>query len=178
MLAPLLKQGGNKLIAIVGNTESFPAKQADLVLDTTVEREACPNNLAPTTSTTAQMVMGDALAVCLLDSREFTSQDFARFHPGGALGKRLYLKVGDIAATNEKPAVTPDATIQQVIIEITSKRMGATAVVNQGKLYGIITDGDIRRMLETQADPRSLRASDIMNPHPKPWIFTRWQQMR
>lgn len=166
VLVPLLKQAKNPLIAIVGNTESYLAKQADFILDTTVETEACPNNLAPTTSTTAQLAMGDALAVCLLETREFTSTDFAKYHPGGALGKKLYLKVGDISVNNEKPFVDKDASLNAVIIEISSKRLGATAVVDQGKILGVITDGDLRRMLE-KGNVQDLKATDIMSANPK-----------
>lgn len=168
VLVPLLKTGGNKLIALVGNIESYLAKQSDYILDTTVEKEACPNNLAPTTSTTAQLAMGDALAVCLLDYRGFSSKDFAKYHPGGALGKRLYLKVGDIAVQNQKPQVGPDDSIKSVIIEISSKRLGATAVIDEaGNLAGVITDGDLRRMLEKADSIADLKASDIMNKSPK-----------
>jgi arabinose-5-phosphate isomerase len=167
VLVPLLKHGGNKLIALVGNTGSFLAQQADYVLNTTVEKEACPNNLAPTSSTTAQLAMGDALAVCLLDYRGFSSKDFAKYHPGGALGKKLYLKVGDISTQNQKPSVKPDDEIKSVILEISSKRLGATAVVDNDVLEGVITDGDLRRMLEKTVDISSLKAKDIMNPSPK-----------
>ncbi len=167
VLVPLLKTGGNKLIALVGNMDSYLAKQSDYVLNSTVEKEACPNNLAPTSSTTAQLAMGDALAVCLLDCRDFTSSDFAKYHPGGALGKKLYLKVGDIASQNQKPVVKPDDSIKTVIMEISSKRLGATAVVDNGILVGVITDGDLRRMLEKTDAISSLKASDIMNKTPK-----------
>ncbi len=167
VLVPLLKQGGNKLIALVGNTDSFLAKQADFVLNTYVEKEACPNNLAPTSSTTAQLAMGDALAVCLLECRDFSSNDFAKFHPGGALGKKLYLKVEDISSQNAKPQVALDASIKSIILEISSKRLGATAVLNKGELVGVITDGDLRRMLEKTDSFTNLKASDIMNPNPK-----------
>jgi arabinose-5-phosphate isomerase len=167
VLVPLLKHGGNKLIALVGNTESYLALQADYVLNCSVEKEACPNNLAPTSSTTAQMAMGDALAVCLLDYRGFSSRDFAKYHPGGALGKKLYLKVGDISGANQKPAVKPGDSVKAVIIEISSKRLGATAVVADDELVGVITDGDIRRMLEKSDSIGSLKASDIMNKTPK-----------
>lgn len=166
ILIPLLKQAGNPLIAIVGNNDSYLAKQADCVLDTTVEQEACPNNLAPTTSTTAQIAMGDALAVCLLECREFTSKDFAKYHPGGALGKRLYLTVEDISLNNEKPMVHPDESIKNIILEISSKRLGTTAVVEKNELKGIITDGDLRRMMETQ-NFADLTARNIMNANPK-----------
>jgi arabinose-5-phosphate isomerase len=167
VLVPLLKHGGNKLIALVGNTDSYLAIQADHILNCSVEKEACPNNLAPTSSTTAQMAMGDALAVCLLDYKDFSSKDFAKYHPGGALGKKLYLKVGDISGQNQKPTVAPDAAIKSVILEISSKRLGATAVVENDKLVGVITDGDLRRMLEKSDSVGSLKASDIMNTTPK-----------
>ena len=167
VLIPLLKMAGNKLVAMVGDVESFLAKQADWILDTSVETEACPHNLAPTSSTTAQMAMGDALAVCLLECREFTSKDFAKYHPGGSLGKRLYLKVGDLSAQNEKPEVTSKASVKEVIIEITKNRLGAVAVVDNGQLAGIITDGDIRRMLEKNTTIAGLTAEDIMTRSPK-----------
>jgi arabinose-5-phosphate isomerase len=167
VLVPLLKNGGNKLIAIVGNVDSYLAQQADYILNSTVEKEACPNNLAPTSSTTAQLAMGDALAVCLLDVKEFTSADFAKYHPGGALGKKLYLKVGDISVQNQKPQVKLDDAIKTVIVEISSKRLGATAVVDGTKLVGVITDGDIRRMLEKNDSINAIKASDIMNTTPK-----------
>ena len=166
VLIPLLRQGKNKLVAIVGNTDSYLAKQADYVLNTTVEREACPNNLAPTTSTTAQLVMGDALAVCLLEMRSFSSEDFARYHPGGALGKRLYLKLADLCSQNEKPQVQPDSKLQEVILEMTRKRLGMTAVIKDGTLVGIITDGDIRRALEKKRPLDQLNAIDIMSSNP------------
>jgi len=167
VLVPLLKSSGNKLIALVCNTDSYLASQADYVLNVSVEKEACPNNLAPTSSTTAQMAMGDALAVCLLKCRDFSSRDFARFHPGGSLGKQLYMKVSDIYVNNEKPQVKPDDNIKKVIIEISSKRLGATAVTENGNLIGIITDGDLRRMMEKEQDISKLKASDIMNSNPK-----------
>lgn len=167
VLVPLLKSSGNKLIALVCNTDSYLASQADFVLNVSVEKEACPNNLAPTSSTTAQMAMGDALAVCLLKCRDFSSRDFARFHPGGSLGKQLYMKVSDIYVNNEKPQVKPDDNIKKVIIEISSKRLGATAVTENGNLIGIITDGDLRRMMEKEQDISKLKASDIMNSNPK-----------
>ena len=167
VIVPLLKQGGNKLIALVGNTDSFLAQQADFVLNTYVEKEACPNNLAPTSSTTAQLAMGDALAVCLLDCRDFSSSDFAKFHPGGALGKKLYLKVSDISSQNAKPQVDINSSIKSIIVEISSKRLGATAVLKEGVLAGVITDGDLRRMLEKTSNFEALKASDIMNPNPK-----------
>lgn len=167
VLIPLLKQGGNKLVAMVGDIQSYLAKQVDWILDTSVEFEACPHNLAPTSSTTAQLAMGDALAVCLLECREFSSADFAKYHPGGSLGKRLYLKVGDLASQNEKPEVTSQATVKEVIIEITKNRLGAVAVVDNGQLAGIITDGDIRRMLEKNSTIEGLTAEDIMTRSPK-----------
>lgn len=168
VLVPLIKSGKNKLIAIVGNVDSYLAMQADFILNTTVKKEACPNNLAPTSSTTAQLAMGDALAVCLLTQRGFTAKDFAKYHPGGALGKKLYLKIGDISVQNQKPSVSPNDPIKKVIIEISSKRLGATAVIKDEKIVGVITDGDIRRMLQdgkTSID--QLKALDIMNKTPK-----------
>ena len=167
VLVPLLKSSGHKLIALVCNTESFLAKQADFVLNATVEKEACPNNLAPTSSTTAQMALGDALAVCLLKCRDFTSKDFARFHPGGALGKQLYLTVANIYKNNAAPKVNADDRIKTVILEISSKRLGATAVLDGEKLAGIITDGDLRRMMERDENIGNLKAADIMNKNPK-----------
>ena len=168
VLAPLVKNFGNTLIGMVGNTESFLAGNCDIVLNTTVEQEACPINLAPTSSTTAQMVMGDALAVCLMELKEFNSSDFAKYHPGGALGKKLYLRVEEMAAQNAKPKVLPTATIKEVIIEMTAKRLGAAVVVNEKEnIVGIITDGDLRRMLEKTNSFEKLHASDIMSRHPK-----------
>ncbi|MFN3298680.1 MAG: SIS domain-containing protein [Sediminibacterium sp.] len=167
VLIPLINNFGNLLIGMVGNTESFLAKQANLVLNTTVEKEACPNNLAPTSSTTAQMVMGDVLAVCLMKLNQFNNKDFAKFHPGGNLGKRLYLRVADLAAANEQPCVLLSATLKQVIVEITKNRMGVTAVVDENQqLLGIITDGDLRRMLEKTSDISTICASDILSSHP------------
>ncbi|GAA4281568.1 KpsF/GutQ family sugar-phosphate isomerase [Gaetbulibacter aestuarii] len=167
VLIPLIKSGKNKIIAITGNKKSFLGEQADFILDAYVEKEACPNNLAPTTSTTAQLVIGDALAVCLLDIRGFSSRDFAKYHPGGALGKKLYLRVEDIASVNEKPKVTPSTSIKDVIIEITEKMLGVTAVVEDHKIIGIITDGDLRRMLSKVDDFSKLSAKDIMSINPK-----------
>ena len=168
VLVPLIRNFGNTLIAIVGNLQSFLARSATVVLDTTVDQEACPNNLAPTTSTTAQLVMGDALAVCLMELRGFQSGDFARFHPGGTLGKKLYLRVSDLFIHHEKPAVLPTQTLREVIVEMTAKRLGITAVVEEnGQLAGIITDGDLRRMLEHSTAIDAIRASDIMTPSPK-----------
>jgi arabinose-5-phosphate isomerase len=168
LLAPLIKNFGNTLIGMVGNTESFLARQCDIMLNTTVPQEACPNNLAPTTSTTAQMVMGDALAVCLMEMKGFGTADFAKFHPGGTLGKKLYLRVADLFVQNEKPQVTADASLKMVIMEITRKRLGTAVVVDgQDKVMGIITDGDLRRMLEKNDHLGSLVASDIMAAMPK-----------
>lgn len=167
ILIPLMKLYGSSLIAIVGNSHSYLAKQADYILDTTVKKEACPNNLAPTSSTTAQMVMGDALTVCLLECRGFTTSDFAKLHPGGALGKQLYLKVADLYINNQVPKVQIADSIKTIILEISSKRLGATAVLDHGELKGIITDGDLRRMLEKTTDFGNFTASDIMNFSPK-----------
>jgi len=167
VLVPLLKEYGSLLIGIVGNTNSFLARQAHYVLDATVTEEACPNNLAPTSSATAQLVMGDAMAVCLLKARGFSSDDFARIHPGGTLGKQLYLKVGDLSVNNAVPEVQADDDIRSVIVEISSKRLGATAVLKGKKLIGIITDGDLRRMLEKQPDLTRLKATDIMSASPR-----------
>ncbi len=167
VLVPLLKRFGNKLIAITGNTTSFLGKEADFVLNTYVESEACPNNLAPTNSTTAQLVMGDALAVCLMEMRQFTAEDFAKYHPGGALGKKLLLRVGDMLDSTHKPLVAPDANIKTVIMEISEKRLGVTAVVENNKVIGIITDGDIRRMLNKTETISGLTAKDIMTVNPK-----------
>jgi len=167
VLVPILKHFGNSLIAITGNTTSFLAKGADFILDTTVESESCPNNLAPTNSTTAQLVMGDALAVCLMELREFKAQDFAKYHPGGALGKKLLLRVGDMLDQSHKPEVTPDTNIKKVIFEISEKRLGVTAVIESNKVIGIITDGDIRRMLNNNDTFTHLTAKDIMTKNPK-----------
>lgn len=167
VLVPLLRHLGNKLVAIVGNPDSYLAKAADFVLDTTVPKEACPYNLAPTSSSTAQLVMGDALAVALLECRGFTSGDFARLHPGGALGKKMYLRVSDLAINNEVPMVEPDADLRKVIMEISARRLGATAVISEGKLLGIITDGDLRRMLEKNDRLSGIKARDIMTINPK-----------
>lgn len=166
VLTPLIKIRKNKLVAIVGNRESYLAKQADFVLDTTVSREACPNNLAPTSSATAQLVMGDAIAVALLQMRGFTAQDFAKFHPGGALGKRLYLTVGDLCVKNGTPQVSPDDIMTRAIIEISEKMLGAAAVIENGKLTGIVTDGDLRRMLMKHPNIEAVKVSDIMTKNP------------
>lgn len=167
VLVPLIKNLGNKLIAITGDKQSALAKQSDYFLNVYVDREACPNNLAPTSSTTAQLVMGDALAVCLLECRGFTAQDFAKYHPGGALGKRLYLKVSDLYPNNEKPEVNPDTPLAQTLIEITSKRLGCVAVTENNEIKGIITDGDLRRMLSKSLSSNQQNAKDIMTINPK-----------
>lgn len=167
-LVPLIKKAPFRLIGITGQPDSFLAKESDHVLNTWVEKEACPHNLAPTTSTTAQLVMGDALAICLMHLSGFTGNDFARIHPGGNLGKRLSLLAGDLAAEHEQPRVLPSASLKAVIVEITEKRLGVTAVVDEkDAVIGIITDGDLRRMLEKRDDIRNIQASEIMSPHPK-----------
>lgn len=167
VLIPLIKNFGNLLIAMVGNKASFLAQEADLVIDCSVEHEACPNNLAPTASTTAQLVMGDALAIALLECRGFSPKDFAKYHPGGSLGKQLYLRVKDLSCQNEKPRVSPTDPIKKVIIEISSKRLGAAAVIEDDRLVGIITDGDLRRMLLNNLSIDTTLARDIMSPEPK-----------
>lgn len=169
VLVPLIKKFGNTLIAMVGNTQSFLAKQATWVLDTTVDQEACPNNLAPTSSTTAQLVMGDALAICLMELKGFQSDDFARFHPGGTLGKKLYLRVADLYPHNEKPQVYTHTTLHDILMEMTQKRLGVTAVIDQDEqLLGIITDGDLRRMLKKNIGfDANLTAPEIMTTQPK-----------
>ena len=168
VLVPLVRNLGNTIIAMVGNLDSYLAKQSNIVLNTTVEQEACPNNLAPTTSTTAQLVMGDAIATCLIELKGFGSDDFAKLHPGGMLGKKLYLRISDIYADNESPAVLLEQSLKEIIVEITKKRLGATAVVdNEKNLQGIITDGDLRRMLEKDHVSGSTRAKDIMSSQPK-----------
>ncbi|OLY94621.1 arabinose-5-phosphate isomerase [Cnuella takakiae] len=167
VLVPLIRNFGNPIMALVGNTNSYLARNAAYVFNTTVDQEACPNNLAPTTSTTAQMVMGDAIAVCLMRQKGFRMEDFAKLHPGGALGKKLYLRVSDLLHDNEKPQVPETATLKEVIVEMTQKRMGVTAVVNDANhLAGVITDGDLRRMLERNG-MEQITASDIMTRHPK-----------
>lgn len=166
-LLPLIKIGQNKLIGITGNMESILAKQADFVLNTYVEKEACPNNLAPTTSTSAQMAMGDALAISLLELRGFSSSDFARFHPGGSLGKKLYLRVADIVVNNQKPQVDINSSVKEVIVEISKKMLGVTAVLENDKVVGVVTDGDIRRMLSNHDNISGLTAKDIMTSNPK-----------
>lgn len=168
VLVPLIRNFGNTLIGMVGNTESFLASRSDIVLNTTVSKEACPNNLAPTSSTTAQMVMGDVLAVCLMELNGFTGKDFARYHPGGNLGKRMYLRVADLYTSNEKPQVRAGATLKEVIVEITAKRLGVTAVTDEHEqVTGIITDGDLRRMLEKSGELGSVTAKDILSANPK-----------
>jgi arabinose-5-phosphate isomerase len=168
VLVPLIKNFNNPIISIVGNIQSFLAKESSFILNTTVSKEACPNNLAPTSSTTAQMVMGDALAVALMQLNGFSGKDFAKYHPGGNLGKRLYLRVEDLFIKNEKPAVLANATLKEVIVEITAKRLGVTAVVgNNGEPLGIITDGDLRRMLEKVNDLTTIVANQIASNSPK-----------
>lgn len=167
LLVPMIKTRGNKLIAIVGNVDSYLSKHADFVINSTVSKEASPNNLAPTASSTAQLVLGDALAVCLIHMRGFSKEDFARVHPGGALGKQLYMTVDDIFKDNEIPFVSPDARLSQIIYEISSKRLGVTAVIDKGSIAGIITDGDLRRMLEKTPNPQHVVAKEIMSRHPK-----------
>lgn len=167
VLVPLIKNGPNKLVAITANKDSFLGQQADYVLNAYVEKEACPNNLAPTTSTTAQLVIGDALSICLLNMKGFSSKDFAKYHPGGALGKKLYLRVEDISSVNQRPQVTKDTDIREVIVEISEKMLGVAAVVENEAIIGIITDGDIRRMLKKHHDINGLKAADIMTADPK-----------
>ncbi len=166
-LVPIINNTGNTLIAMVSNTDSYLANHSKYVLKATVEKEACPNNLAPTNSTTAQLVIGDALAVCLLELKGFTNKDFAKYHPGGSLGKRLYLKISDLLKSTKMPQVNVDTSIKDVILEISEKRFGATAVIKNNELIGIITDGDIRRMLEKSLDISKFTAKDIMTANPK-----------
>lgn len=167
VLVPFFKMRGNKLIALVGNTDSYLAHEADFVLDCSVEHEACPNNLAPTSSSTAQLALGDALASCLIEMRGFTSQDFARHHPGGILGKRLYVKVKDLYKFNDRPIVAPNTPMEEVILEISGKCLGVTAVVENGKIVGAITDGDLRRMLQNRQNYYQLTAAEVMTRSPK-----------
>ena len=168
VLLPLIKNFGNTIIAIVGNIESYLARNCDIILNTTVQQEACPNNLAPTTSTTAQLVMGDALAVCLMEMKGFGTDDFAKFHPGGMLGKKLYLRVDDLYKDNLKPSVKPTQSLKEVIVEMTGKRLGATAVVDdENNLLGVITDGDLRRMLEKAVTLDTVLAKELMTANPK-----------
>ena len=167
VLVPLVKNFGNVIIGMVGNVQSYLAKHCDFLLNTTIQQEACPHNLAPTTSTTAQMVMGDALAVCLMEMKGFNSEHFAKFHPGGTLGKKLYLRVSDLVIHNQRPSVSLDASIKEVIIEMTKSRLGASAVIDNDAIAGIITDGDLRRMLEKNNSVHILTARDIMSTRPK-----------
>ena len=167
VLVPILKMRRNKMIAMVSDTQSYLAQQADIIINAYAEHEACPNNLAPTSSTTAQLVMGDAMAVALLECRGFSPSDFAKYHPGGSLGKKLYMRVSDLYLNNEKPEVAPTDSINRVILEMTSKRLGATAVTDNGRLLGIITDGDLRRMLVSGRTIENLTAQDIMSANPK-----------
>jgi arabinose-5-phosphate isomerase len=167
ILIPILKRFGNKLIAITGNVTSFLAKESNYILNTTVDAESCPLNLAPTNSTTAQLVMGDALAICLMNLRNFTHEDFAKYHPGGSLGKKLLFRVKDMLDETHKPIVTPNSSIKEVIFEISAKRLGVTAVIENEKVIGIITDGDIRRMLNGNDTFTHLTAKDIMTKNPK-----------
>lgn len=168
VLVPLIKNFGNRLVAITGSTTSYLAKKADFIFDTTVDQEACPNNLAPTTSTTAQLVMGDAIAVCLMEKKGFNIEDFAKLHPGGTLGKKLYLRVSDLSGENEKPEVGAEQSVKEVIMEMTRTRLGVTAVTGAGgKLLGIITDGDLRRMLQKSDSISHILARDIMTINPK-----------
>jgi arabinose-5-phosphate isomerase len=167
VLIPLIKNFGNKIIGLTANDQSYLAKNADFLLHTPMEKEACPNNLAPTTSTTLQMVMGDALAVALLENKGFKDKDFAKYHPGGTLGKRLYLRVEDIISNNDKPQSKPDDLIKDVIIEITKKRLGATVIIDDNQILGIITDGDVRRMLQQDLNISKIKAKDAMSMNPK-----------
>ncbi|TDN89181.1 arabinose-5-phosphate isomerase [Salegentibacter sp. 24] len=167
VLVPYIKDFKNLLIGITADKESFLGRESDYVLNSFVEKEACPNNLAPTTSTTAQMVIGDALAICLLKLKGFSRKDFAKYHPGGSLGKKLYLRVSDITAQNMKPQVSPETSVTDAIIEISEKMLGVTAVIENDKIVGIITDGDIRRMLKNNTEFKNLTARDIMSPAPK-----------
>lgn len=167
MLVPLIKRGKNKLIALTGNVDSFLANQSDYVLNTFVAEEACPNGLAPTTSTTAQLVIGDALAIVLLELRGFSSSDFAKYHPGGTLGKRLYLRVADLVKNNKAPNVQKDTEVKKVIVEISENMLGVTAVLDGDNIVGVVTDGDIRRMLNNHDNIKGLTAADIMSTSPK-----------
>lgn len=166
-LLPLIKSMGNVLVGLTARSDSYLGKQANFVLNTAVEEEACPNNLAPTSSTTAQLVMGDAVAVALLELRNFSSEDFARYHPGGSLGKRLYVRVADLYTQNERPYVQADASVKEVIVEISTKRLGITAVLEGSEMIGVVTDGDLRRMMEREDDVLQVKARDIMTPSPQ-----------
>ena len=181
-LVPYIKNMGNKIIALTGNVRSFLAKESDFVLDVSVEKEACPYNLAPTSSTTAQLVMGDAMAISILSCKNFSQKDFARFHPGGVIGRRLHLTLSDVLLDNSNPIVDEVASINEVILEISEKRLGATAVFNNNTLKGIITDGDLRRMLESGNSLTNFKAKDIMNRNPKKisvnsMVMDAWQIM-
>lgn len=167
VLVPFLKRSGNTLIAMAGNPDSFLAKEADYFLNCSVDKEACPNNLAPTSSSTVQLALGDAMASCLIEMRGFTPEDFARYHPGGILGKKLYLKVTDLYKQNARPEVSPEDPMREVILEISGKRLGVTAVIKDNQLIGAITDGDLRRMLQQEKDYTHLKAGDIMTQKPK-----------
>jgi len=168
VLVPLIKNFGNPLIAMTGSLQSYLATQSDFILNTTVEQEACPHNLAPTTSTTAQLAMGDALAITLMEYKGFGSEQFAKYHPGGMLGKKLYLRVGELSQRNEKPRVGENASLKELIVEISQKRLGSTAVLNgQDELIGVVTDGDLRRMLEKGGSIDDVKAKDIMTMDPK-----------
>ncbi len=168
VLVPLIRNFKNTIIAICGNTQSYLAQSSDILLNTTVKEEACPNNLAPTSSTTAQLVMGDAIATCLMELNGFNSDDFAKFHPGGTLGKKLYLKVNDLIVNNERPQVNENSLLKEVIIEMTKKRLGATVILGEDEnILGIITDGDLRRMLEKDLDIAKIKANDIMTRNPR-----------
>jgi len=167
VLVPYIKDFKNPLIGITANRDSFLGRESDFVINSYVEMEACPNNLAPTTSTTAQMVLGDALAICLLKLKGFSKKDFAKYHPGGSLGKKLYLRVSDISKQNMKPQVSPETSVTDAIIEISEKMLGVTAVIERDKIIGIITDGDIRRMLKNSTEFKNLTARDIMSKGPK-----------
>lgn len=167
VLVPLLKRFGNVLIGMTADKNSFLGKESDYVLHAYVAQEACPNNLAPTNSTTAQLVLGDALAVCLMELRDFKAEDFAKYHPGGALGKKLLLRVGDMLDGTHRPAISPDCSIKKAIVEISEKRLGVTAVLEDNKIIGIITDGDIRRMLNDRDNIAGVTAADIMTRNPK-----------
>ena len=167
-ILPVLKRQGVPLVAMTGNPQSTLARHADILLDSGVEKEACPLNLAPTASTTAQLALGDALAVALLDARGFKSEDFARSHPGGALGRQLLTHVDDVMRTGEQvPRVVPEASFSDLMREMSAKGLGASAIADAGgRVLGIFTDGDLRRLVEKGSDLRSLRAADVMHPRP------------
>lgn len=166
-LVPLLRDRGSKLVGMTSNPDSYLAQQSDAILHVGIEKEADPNNLAPTTSTTVQLVLGDALAICLMELSVFKPEDFARFHPGGALGKALYLQLQHLLHQNKKPAVNQDASISEVITEISTKLVGATTVLdNTKKIVGIITDGDLRRMMQNHSKFDVITAKDIMSKNP------------